>query len=306
MTALFCLSALASALAAGFFGCRWALGSLRCLQARHGVDRAHGLGLSSCGVPAALLARAREEAVRAEAGGRSPALSRGVFAWRSGWMERAVALAGLKGRVTVEAVCAVRAKCAVAGAAAGFCAGALLSNELSVLLGVGGALVGAVTVSRALKAEGVLRARELERSLPEMLEVVALGLRSGLSFERSLELYYRHFDGRLSEAAAFAHRRWAMGLASREQALRDMAASYDSKLLSRLVGSVVRSLRFGSSLADGLESLASEAREVRRSRLQEAIAKAPVKMMVPTGTLILPAMLILVLGPVLLELMQGF
>ena len=35
-------------------------------------------------------------------------------------------------------------------------------------------------------------------------------------------------------------------------------------------------------------------------------AKAPVKMMVPTGVLILPAMLMLVLGPVLLELAGGF
>ena len=85
-----------------------------------------------------------------------------------------------------------------------------------------------------------------------------------------------------------------------------MAATYDSKLLARLVESVVRSLRFGSSLADGLDALAAEAREVRKTRLQEAIAKAPVKMMLPTGTLILPAMLLLVLGPVLLELMEGF
>ena len=33
---------------------------------------------------------------------------------------------------------------------------------------------------------------------------------------------------------------------------------------------------------------------------------APVKMMMPTGALILPAMLLLVLGPVLLELANGF
>ena len=43
-----------------------------------------------------------------------------------------------------------------------------------------------------------------------------------------------------------------------------------------------------------------------RARRQEQVAKAPVKMMVPTGTLILPAMLIMVLGPVLLEMAGGF
>lgn len=41
------------------------------------------------------------------------------------------------------------------------------------------------------------------------------------------------------------------------------------------------------------------------ARLEERVAKAPVKMMMPTGALILPAMLLLVLGPVLLELANG-
>ena len=40
--------------------------------------------------------------------------------------------------------------------------------------------------------------------------------------------------------------------------------------------------------------------------LEERVAKAPVKMMLPTGTLILPAMLLLVMGPILLELAGGF
>lgn len=44
---------------------------------------------------------------------------------------------------------------------------------------------------------------------------------------------------------------------------------------------------------------------MHRAQVEERVAKAPVKMMVPTGTLILPAMLLLVLGPVLLELMEG-
>ena len=74
----------------------------------------------------------------------------------------------------------------------------------------------------------------------------------------------------------------------------------------RDVESAVRSLRFGSSLAEGLEASAAEARAAHRAHVEERVAKAPVKMMVPTGALILPAMLLLVLGPVLLELMEGF
>lgn len=35
------------------------------------------------------------------------------------------------------------------------------------------------------------------------------------------------------------------------------------------------------------------------------MAKAPVKMMLPVATLILPAMLMLVMGPIMLDLMEG-
>ena len=69
---------------------------------------------------------------------------------------------------------------------------------------------------------------------------------------------------------------------------------------------IVRSLRFGTSLASNLSLLSSEARAVRKAKLEEKVAKAPVKMLLPVGTLILPAMLMLVMGPIMLDLMQGF
>lgn len=146
----------------------------------------------------------------------------------------------------------------------------------------------------------------MERDLSEMLDVMALGMRSGLSFDRSLELYTDHFDALLAEAFRTAHRQWTCGLIARDEALRAVAASYDSPLLGRVVGNIVRSLRFGSALAGTLEDAAREARSGYKARKQEQVAKAPVKMMVPTGVLILPAMLMLVLGPVLLELAGGF
>lgn len=65
-------------------------------------------------------------------------------------------------------------------------------------------------------------------------------------------------------------------------------------------------MHYGSSLIETLEDACVETRKNLKSKLEEQVAKAPVKMMIPTGTLILPAMLILVLGPILLELINGF
>ena len=87
--------------------------------------------------------------------------------------------------------------------------------------------------------------------------------------------------------------------------MRDLAQGYDNPLFSRTVSAIIRSLRFGTSLGEMLEQSAEQARAARKAQVEERVAKAPVKMMIPTGTLILPAMLLLVLGPVLLELMEG-
>ena len=223
---------------------------------------------------------------------------------RARFAERAKT-AGLQGMVSADGYCEAAVRLAFAGAGAGALLGAVASNELAVVGCIAGALAGASAPRRAVTAAQKARSLSLERGLSEMLEVVALGVRSGLSFDRSMRLYASHFNDALSRECASALQAWETGMMTRNDALRSLASSYDSPLLSRTVAAITRSLRFGTSLGDVLEQAADEARAARRAQVEERVAKAPVKMMIPTGVLILPAMLLLVLGPVLLELMEG-
>ena len=234
---------------------------------------------------------------------------KGRFAWlfeaiARWWTKQSVPL-NYKRTISPEGIVRTSALIGGAAAAIGGIIGALFTSELACLGLLVGVLVGCSAPFRALKRSAQAHCMALESQLPEMLEVVALGMRSGLSFDRSFELFADHFDGVLAQDCAHAQRMWTMGLLTREEALRDLAASYGSASFERIVESVIRSLRFGSSLHEVLEGAAVEARALYRSRVEEQVAKAPVKMMIPTGVLILPAMLLLVLGPVLLELMQG-
>lgn len=213
--------------------------------------------------------------------------------------------AGLEERVDEDGLRAARLRLAGMGTAAGAVVGAVISLEMGLLLAAVAAAAGLYAPTWALRRLERERALELERSLPEMLEVVALGLRSGLSFDRSFQLYSMHFPSSFARSCASAQKSWSLGLRTRDEALRELAQSYRSDQLERTAERIVRSLRFGSALAPDLEAAAAEARARRRSQVEERVAKAPVKMMVPTGALILPAMLILILGPILLELMQG-
>ena len=162
--------------------------------------------------------------------------------------------------------------------------------------------------SRVLRGKAALSQRqrtkerlEIQRHIPEMVDAVALGMRAGLSFESAFELYCERFDDVLSRKCRRAHACWESGLVSRDAALRALAEEVDVPVMTRFVGNVIRCLRYGSPMSRVFESVASEARSCYRSQMEEVVAKAPVKMLMPTAGLILPAMLIVVMGPVLLE-----
>ena len=215
-------------------------------------------------------------------------------------------VAGCSKDITVSAFCEARTRLTIAGSLVGALVGVVFSVELAAALALAVALLARSLPMRSVNAEARERAVEAERHLSEMLEVVALGLRSGLTFDRSFALYGSHFDNEFARSCTKAYRRWSLGLMTREESLRDFAASYDCDQLSRIVDSITRSLRFGSALSGILAEAAAQSRETYRTAMAERVAKAPVKMMLPTGTLILPAMLLLVLGPILLELASGF
>ncbi|WP_139650923.1 type II secretion system F family protein [Raoultibacter phocaeensis] len=220
-------------------------------------------------------------------------------------LEEAVLKAGLRDAVTRCGYDSARVCLALGCLCAGSMLGAVFSLELACLLGVGGAVAGWFSVRRALRKEAQVRKEKLGSQLGEMAEVVALGLRSGLSFDRAFALYCDHFESGFALDCSEALRKWSLGLVSREEALRSLAQTYDSAVLSRVVESVIRSLRFGSSLAETLESTAVESRSIHKAEVEERVAKAPIKMLVPVGALILPAMLIFVLGPIMIDLMKG-
>ncbi len=229
-----------------------------------------------------------------------------VWSLGLGSVDELLEKAGLAGRVTAAGVVCARKRWSLGLAFFGFLLGFLFSELLAFLLLCIGFFIGWRLPVAALKREKQVRSDSVERDLARMLEVVVLGLRGGLSFDQSISYYAEYFSGGLAASVSLAQTQWSFGLLGREEALSALANSYDSRLVREAVDSISRSLRYGTSLADDLSDLAVSVRARRKARLEEAVAKAPVKMLLPVGTLILPAMLILVVGPILLDLMNRF
>ena len=151
---------------------------------------------------------------------------------------------------------------------------------------------------RAASQRAELRSSAI-RELPTLLDVVTLGLSSGLSFDASLELYCQHYDTALSKAFFEAMLSWRLGIQSRAAALDSLARSMDVAALRRFSAAVSQALEFGSPLAEVLEQQAQTIRDEQRSEMEAEIERVPVKMLIPLGTLIVPAMLLSILGPLL-------
>ena len=132
-----------------------------------------------------------------------------------------------------------------------------------------------------------------------MLDVVTLGLQAGLSFDSSLELYCQRYDNELAKVLSAALMSWRLGTASRDEALTGAARRLGVTSLERFAAVVSQALAFGSPLASTLERQAQAIRDEQRSQMEEEIERVPVKMLIPLGTLIVPAMLLAILGPLL-------
>lgn len=162
------------------------------------------------------------------------------------------------------------------------------------------AIQGIPAVRQARERERLARRRSAcLREMPTLIDVLTLGLSAGLSFDASLSLYCDRYKTELSQAFSEAMLSWRMGVTSREEALEAMACELGVDALARFATVVGESLDFGSPLASALEVQAKAIRDEQRAQVEEEIEKAPVKMLVPLGVLVVPAMLLAILGPLL-------
>ena len=153
------------------------------------------------------------------------------------------------------------------------------------------------TIVRKRWAAGRSRKVSGESEIPSMLDIVTLGLCAGLSFDASLELYCERYEGRLSQALRNALLAWRLGTLSRSEGLRQAAKAADAPSLVEVAAVVEEALELGLPLADTLTRQADALRVARRASIEERIERVPVKMLIPLGTLIVPAMLLAILGP---------
>ena len=75
--------------------------------------------------------------------------------------------------------------------------------------------------------------------------------------------------------------------------------------LSSFVRTLLQADRMGSPMEEALKIQAEEIRLRRYLRGEEAALKAPIKLLLPLFLFILPAVLVIVAGPIIIQFMKG-
>jgi len=146
---------------------------------------------------------------------------------------------------------------------------------------------------------------EVISDLPHMIDIITLSVAAGLPFDQALTSYVRATDGLLSHHFGLALQYWQTGLKLRSEALDDVVGELECREVARFVSALQQSLVLGTALVYVLEAQGSEARDAHKQHMETRIAKTPIKMLLPMATCIIPSLLLLLLGPVVIDVMRG-
>jgi tight adherence protein C len=146
---------------------------------------------------------------------------------------------------------------------------------------------------------------EIRRELPNALDMLSVCADAGLGFDQSLQKISVYWDTDLGHELKRVTQELEMGV-SRADALINMSNRLDVEDLSRFIAIVIQAELIGMSYAEVLHSQALQMRVLRQYWAREIANKLPAKMILPLALCIFPALLAVILGPVLPSLLNAF
>jgi tight adherence protein C len=148
------------------------------------------------------------------------------------------------------------------------------------------------------------RQTEIQKTLPDILDLLTISVEAGLGFEQALDRTITSIPGALSDEFARMLGEVRTG-AGRATAMRALEQRVGVEEVSAFALAIVQADTFGVSISRVLRAQAEEMRIKRRQLAQVKAQKAPVKMMIPMVFCIFPALFVVVMGPAAIQIMES-
>ena len=148
------------------------------------------------------------------------------------------------------------------------------------------------------------RSAEITRDLPDVLDQITISVSAGLGLEAAMTRVAKRSQGALGSEMSRTMQDIRIGV-DRVVAFEGFARRCGSEDLAAVVSSIVQCLEMGAPLAPALRARSTELRRKRRVAAEEKAHKLSVKLTFPTAICILPSLMMIVMGPTIIEVTSG-
>jgi tight adherence protein C len=185
-----------------------------------------------------------------------------------------------------------------------FAGGVLFGGFGSPLLLIGITAFGFFVPRFVLKRMINDRQMRIRLGLPDALDLTVICVEAGLALDQALmrvgeDLSHAHPD--LSAEFYLVNLEMRAGK-PRADALRNLVSRTGVDDIKSLVGTLVQTDRFGTSVSQALRVHSDSLRTERRQRAEEQAAKTTIKMVPPLVVFVLPSIIVVTLGPAIISL----
>ena len=137
------------------------------------------------------------------------------------------------------------------------------------------------------------RRDDIERTLPDFLDVLAVVVSAGLGFRQALERVSEKYQGPWADELRITLRQMDMGV-SRREAFTQLRKRNDSEQVSMFVSALQQGEELGAPIVDTLIQIANDMRRTDAQNARRKAAKAVPKSTLIVTSVMLPATIILI------------
>jgi tight adherence protein C len=201
--------------------------------------------------------------------------------------------AGLGERVSVGPVLAAKALAAAAAVPLALTVAPVAPGRLAWIVAIGLPVAGFFAPDAMLERRARIRRRSLTASLPDALDLLAVGAASGRSPTAGMGEIARTQSGPLAGELGITVADLECG-ATRSAALEGLRARVPGADVASVAAVIERSARYGSPLAERLREQASAMRGDQKRLIEEEAAKAAPKIQLVVALLLVPSVLLMI------------
>lgn len=179
-----------------------------------------------------------------------------------------------------------------------------LMMDIGILLSPVGAIIGLFLPTAHVKSIAKLRKTQVELELPNILDLLSVCMKAGMPVLKSLEIVANNNDGILVDELKVVIEDTNKGLRLSES----FGAFYnrcESKKIQQIYSSIKMSEKLGSPISKPLEELSESLREDVFENVKQKASKAALMVLFPVMFFILPSVMIITLGPAMMNVFNS-